>query len=271
MVAGAGVLAGIGTVWLASHQPSGRPTEPGPVLTLLVGVSLVGSGLASWRARPENRLGQIMVFTGFAWFSAQLVEASAPWLYTIGLTVQSVFIVGLAYLLLSFPSGRLARRLDRGLVAAGAALTVGLQLLAMLYGNKAGLGCPSCTDNLVRVFANNALGKRFVEPPAPVGRSDRTDHDRAAGHTLAAGKQGAAPGGGAGAGSGVRHAGRPDVGHHRGPGRQPPTARCPPTCSSTRSPPCRWRCCSCSCNAGWPAAWWRAWWSSWAGQAPRPT
>src|ERR1035441_2098337 len=82
VVAGAGVLAGVGAVWLAAHQPAGRPTEPGPVLTLLVGVSLLGCGLASWRARPENRVGPTMVFTGFAWFTVQLIEASPPWLNT---------------------------------------------------------------------------------------------------------------------------------------------------------------------------------------------
>jgi signal transduction histidine kinase len=156
-VLGCGVLGCAGAVWLAAHQPFGRPTEPGPALTVLVGVSLVGSGLGAWRARPENRLGRIMVFTGFAWFAAQLTEARAPWLYTLGLVVQSVFIVGFVYLLLSFPSGRLPRLFDRGLVAVGAALTVGLELLAMLYGEGNGLRCPSCSDNLLRVFANNAL------------------------------------------------------------------------------------------------------------------
>jgi hypothetical protein len=38
LLAAAGVLAGAGAVWLAAHQPPARPTEPGPVLTLLVGV-----------------------------------------------------------------------------------------------------------------------------------------------------------------------------------------------------------------------------------------
>src|ERR1022692_4744137 len=71
LLAAAGVLAGAGAVWLAAHQPPGRSTEPGPLLTLLVGASLLGCGLASWRARPENRVGKIMVFTGFAWFAAQ--------------------------------------------------------------------------------------------------------------------------------------------------------------------------------------------------------
>jgi signal transduction histidine kinase len=155
VVAGAGVLAGGGAVWLAAHQPAGRPTEPGPVLTLLVGASLLGCGLASWQARPENRVGKIMVLTGFAWFAAQLIEATPPWLNTIGLAVQSVWIIGLIWLLLSFPSGRLPGRLDRWLVAATAALALGVQLLAMLYGNKAGLHCPGCANNLLQVVHEN--------------------------------------------------------------------------------------------------------------------
>jgi signal transduction histidine kinase len=155
LLAAAGVLAGAGAVWLAAHQPAGRPTEPGPVLTLLVGASLLSCGLASWRARPENRVGKIMVFTGFAWFAAQLIEATPAWLNTIGLAVQSVWIIGLVWLLLSFPSGRLPSRLDRWLVVATVAVALGVQLLAMLYGDKAGLHCPGCANNLLQVVHDN--------------------------------------------------------------------------------------------------------------------
>jgi signal transduction histidine kinase len=162
VLAGAGMLAGAGAAWLAAHQPAGRPTEPGAVLTLLMGASLLGCGLASWRARPDNRLGPIMVLTGFAWFAAQLIEASAPWLNTIGLAVQSVWIIGLVYLLLSFPSGRLQGRLDRVLITSGVALGVGLQLLAMLYGNKAGLHCPGCANNLLQVVHDNHKARGWI-------------------------------------------------------------------------------------------------------------
>jgi signal transduction histidine kinase len=160
LLAAAGVLACAGSVWLAAHQPPSRPTEPGPVLTLLVGASLLGCGLASWRARPENRVGKIMVFTGFAWFAALLVDASPSSLNTIGLAVQSVWIIGLVYLLLSFPSGRLKGRLDRWLVAGGAVAGLGFQLLAMLYGNKAALRCPGCANNLLQVVhdTHKAMG-----------------------------------------------------------------------------------------------------------------
>jgi signal transduction histidine kinase len=162
LVALAGLPVGVAAVWLAAHQAPGRPTEPGPVLTLLVGVSLVGCGLASWRARPENRVGLILVLTGFAWFAAELIEASAPWLNTIGQAIQSAWIIGLLYLLLSFPSGRLPGRLDRWLVGVGFALAVGLQLVAMLYGNRAGLGCAGCAHNLLQVVHDNHKAKGWL-------------------------------------------------------------------------------------------------------------
>lgn len=157
-----GVLAAAGAVWLAAHQPDGRPTEPGPVLELLVGVSLLGCGLASWRARPENRIGLIMVLTGFAWFAAQVIEASEPWLYTLGLVIQSLWVIGLLYLLLSFPSGQLTGRTDRWLVWAGIGVAVGLQLVALIYGNRSAVGCPSCVHNLLDVVHDNHKAKGWL-------------------------------------------------------------------------------------------------------------
>jgi signal transduction histidine kinase len=127
------------------------------VLTAVVGAAAIGCGLLSWRTRPDNRVGPIMAWTGLAWFGAQLVESNTPLLYTIGFAIQSLWILGLAWLLLSFPSGRLQTRLDRGLIGVTAALTVGLQLLAMLYGNQSGLSCPGCPRNLLQVFHNQQL------------------------------------------------------------------------------------------------------------------
>ncbi len=162
LAAGAGLLAGAGALWLALRDAPGRPTEPGAPLTLLVGASLLGCGLASWRAQPANRLGRIMMFTGFAWFATQLIESSIPWVNTIGLAVQAVWIVGLVYLLLSFPTGRLTGRLDRTLVRAGVFTALGLQLAAMLYGDKAGLDCPGCTANLIQVAHDNQKAQGWL-------------------------------------------------------------------------------------------------------------
>ena len=160
-VAGLGILAGAGAVWLAAHQPPDRPTEPGPVLTLLVGASLLGCGLASWRARPENRLGPVMVLTAFAWFASQLSETPEAWVYTLGSVVQYVWVIGLIYLLLSFPSGRLPGRLDRWLLGGVCSLFV-IQLLAMLEGNKAGVRCPTCPSNLLHVITDNREAENLL-------------------------------------------------------------------------------------------------------------
>ncbi len=169
VVAGAGLLAGVGAVHLAAHQPPDRPTQADAVVTLLVGVSLLGSGLGSWRAWPENRLGPVMVLTAFGWFATQLIETSAPWPYTIGSAVQSLWGVGFIYLLLSFPSGRLPGRVDHGLVLATVVLAFGLQLLAMLYGNGAGLRCPGCPNNLLQVFHDNRLAHRLLSLERALG------------------------------------------------------------------------------------------------------
>jgi signal transduction histidine kinase len=163
LLALAGLLAGAGAAWLAAHGTFDRPTEPTALLTVVVGASLLGSGLLSWRARRENRLGPLMVCTGFAWFASLLTEAHAAWLYTVGEAVQFLFIVGFIYLVLSFPSGQLRSALDRGLVAAALVLALGLQLAAMLFGNQTGLHCGGCPENLLRVVANNTLGGGLLD------------------------------------------------------------------------------------------------------------
>ena len=154
VVAGAGVAAMVGAVYLAAHQTPDRPTEPDAVLTVVLGASLLGSGLASWRARPENRLGPVMVLTAFGFFASQLSEATPAWMYTLGTAVQYLWLIGFLYLLLTFPSGKLSGRLDRWLMGGVVALLC-LPILAMLDGNKAGLRCPDCPDNLIQIVHNN--------------------------------------------------------------------------------------------------------------------
>jgi signal transduction histidine kinase len=162
LLAFAGVLAGVGAAWLAANGGADRPTEPSALLTLVVGASLLGSGLLSWRARPENRLGPLMVGTGFAWFASLLTQAHTAWLFTIGEAVQYLFIVGFIYLVLSFPSGRLRTGLDRGLVIAALVLAFGFQLAAMLFGDQTGLRCSNCPANLMRVVADDARAGRLL-------------------------------------------------------------------------------------------------------------
>jgi len=153
----AAIGAAVGATWLAAHANANRPTEPGPYLTVLVGASLIGCGFASWRARPANKLGPIMVATGFAWFAGLLSEASSAPLYTLGVAIQYVFVVGFIYIILSFPSGELRGRFDRAIVLVAVAV-LGLQVAAMLFGSGSGLRCGGdCGHNLIQVFHENGL------------------------------------------------------------------------------------------------------------------
>jgi signal transduction histidine kinase len=175
LVVSAALLAAAGATWLAVHASPYRPTEPGPYLTLLVGASLISSGLGSWRARPENTLGPVMVVTGFAWFAGLLSEATDAALYTAGVAVQYAFIGGFVYIVLSFPSGQLRGALDRALVVVAVAAALGLQVLAMLFGNGPGLRCgehlgrSGCPDNLLQVFHDNGLALGLLSFQRAVG------------------------------------------------------------------------------------------------------
>ena len=168
VVAFVGLLAGSGAVWLAAHSSSQQPIEPGVPLTVVVGASLLVSGLLSWQRRPDNRLGPVMIATGFAWFASLLIEAHPAWLYTIGLAVRYLFIVGFIYIFVSFPSGRLSR-LDRGLVGFAVVLSFAFQLAAMLVADKAGVLCTRCPNSAMGVFADDTLARHIVDARAILG------------------------------------------------------------------------------------------------------
>ena len=67
---GAGVPAMIGAVARAFAPAADRPSEPNAAPSVVLVVSLLGSGLASWRARPEKRLGLVMALTGTGFFAS---------------------------------------------------------------------------------------------------------------------------------------------------------------------------------------------------------
>ena len=85
LVAGAAVVA----IELASDHRDARVVWA--VFAPAVIWSFVGTGLYAWRARPESRVGLLMVLLGFAWVLFTLDAANAPWLYTIGLVTGGLW------------------------------------------------------------------------------------------------------------------------------------------------------------------------------------
>lgn len=159
----AGFLAGAGAVWVAGDAGPDRPQVPSVVLVLLVGWSLIGSGLLSWRARSENRIGPIMVWTGFFWFASVLQDAHSSLPFTAGYALQVVYLAGFVYLILAFPSGRLRGTLDRTLVVVAFGLVTIAQLAFMLVGNSQAVFCSRCPANLIEVRRNDALAHDLLQ------------------------------------------------------------------------------------------------------------
>jgi signal transduction histidine kinase len=119
-------------------------------VAILVGWSFIGSGLLSWQPGQRNRLGLVLVFTGFAWFASMLSDAHNPVLYTIGQVLSPFYYAGFLYLILSFPSGRLRGKLDRALMVVTIGLVAVINPATLLLADSQML-CRTCPANLLQV------------------------------------------------------------------------------------------------------------------------
>ena len=137
-----------------------RPARPSPARSsrCVVGVSLLGCGLASWSSRPENRIGPIMVLTALC-----LVRRAAE----RGIDAVDVHDrhgrpvrlgIGLLYLLLSFPSGRLPGRIDRWLVGPASCWRSVCSSWRCCTATGPGCAARAVADNLLQVVHDNHTG-----------------------------------------------------------------------------------------------------------------
>jgi signal transduction histidine kinase len=102
--------------------------------SLMVGVP-VAVGLYAWHRRPEERFGRLLVGLGFGWFLTTLAESGNEVVYSVGRVAGWVVELGLIYLILAFPSGRITHRIDRALVLAAAVLIATLYLPTLLIAD----------------------------------------------------------------------------------------------------------------------------------------
>jgi len=137
-------------------------------LDVVIGSGFVGVGLFAWYRRPDNRVGALMVATGFAWLLGVYGLTDPPLLFTVGNLFTSLFVATAIHLLLAFPSGRLRSRFDRWLVGTSYAIcTLGF-LPVMLTFDPAveGSGAP---DNLLLVDADNGFARGWIDGLDVVG------------------------------------------------------------------------------------------------------
>jgi len=165
----AALAAGVGAAWLELTSDRVAANGPAAALTLLVGWSFIACGLVAWRQRPANRLGPVMLFIGFAWFATFLADWQRPLPFTVGTALEDLYLVGFVFLILSFPSGRLTRPLDRALFASAVALAIGVELVWLLFTPSRPVICERCPRNLLEVSGNEAVANAILETQRSIG------------------------------------------------------------------------------------------------------
>jgi len=152
-------LAAIAII-LSSHHMSHRGTWA--IFGAILGWSFIGTGLYAWWRRPENHSGALMAWVGFAWFLSPLSFSDNEAIFGVGLFIDAVAIAALAHLILAFPSGRLATRYHRALMASGYFSAVVLQLPALVvYDSAHSSDCKGCPANPFLISANDDLYSFF--------------------------------------------------------------------------------------------------------------
>src|SRR6266700_3638920 len=86
---------------------------------LVTGWSLIACGLVGWSRRPDSRSGALMAATGFAWFASNFATAGLGLLDWLAAHALYLYRGPLFHLVLSYPRGRLAGRIERAAVAVG--------------------------------------------------------------------------------------------------------------------------------------------------------
>ena len=184
LVVSAGALGVAMLVENAQHGPLDQVT----VLEALVGWSFVACGVFIWARRRDNRLGPLMTSVGIVWLLGQTMPlVSNPVMFTVGSWLSDLWAAWFALFLLSFPTGRLASRIDRAIVGIYVFVTVPLELLWLLFwvpGNGLNalaiapdVNAAHVIDTVQRaviafggVLLVIALGQRWLRSSGPVRR-----------------------------------------------------------------------------------------------------
>ena len=168
-IAAAAVVCGFGLVYLIATADFGSDHALWIAADLVIGLGFVAVGLFAWYRSPENRVGMLMVATGFAWYVSLLARTDPPLLFSIGFTLENLYVGAAVHLLLAFPSGRLDGWIDRALVAcAYAAVTLGFVPVALSVSSAA-YGCTGCPENIFLIADDPSFGYSWLDGLSVIG------------------------------------------------------------------------------------------------------
>jgi signal transduction histidine kinase len=141
----------------AYHQP------PFHILYIqLAGAAFVVAGAVTWLARPELRLGELMVWVAIALYAEDLEWSSHSAISTVGLFLANASTPVVVHVLMAYPTGRLNGRFRRTLVVSTYALGFGLQALKVPFTDPvAWFAHP--TANAFLIHRSDALVDAFTD------------------------------------------------------------------------------------------------------------
>jgi len=148
----AGAVATALTAWAVARSPILVDPNSLAIWRSLVVASWVGVGLYTWWRRPGSRLGPLFVGNGFLYAATSFNASGASLVYTFGMVMWAVYVVYTAYVLLSYPRGRLESGLQRTFIRAYALSTAVLTGLTLALSptfagagsfNDCGTRCPA--------------------------------------------------------------------------------------------------------------------------------
>jgi signal transduction histidine kinase len=130
-VAALGLLLVAASVLIALRGGMPAPERLAVRNALMIGAP-VAVGLYAWREATHARFGRLLVAVGMGWGLVALCATTAALPYSVGRVAAWVAEIALAYVILSFPTGRLPGRPDRLLFAALTAM-IGLLYLPTAF------------------------------------------------------------------------------------------------------------------------------------------
>jgi signal transduction histidine kinase len=141
-----------------THVWAGRVDLSFLIPITAVGVSFLAAGIAGMVRRPASRVGALMVAAGLAWFAPVAIQAiPLGILWSLSSQFETLFLVLLAHLFVSFPTGRLRTRWDRNVMVGVYAWAVLTTVATLLTWNPVFQGQRAFEHNVFYVFGSPHL------------------------------------------------------------------------------------------------------------------
>jgi signal transduction histidine kinase len=159
-----GFAIGIALVPLLANSELNDDRELWIALDLVIGFGWIGTGAFAWLRRPNNRVGMLMMGTGFAWYLQVAAVTDVSVLFTAGQAMSNLFVATAIHLLLAFPSGRLEQSVDRLVVGVAYLMTTVGSIVPIFFFDPAEFGCTTgCPENLLLIDANMAFFESWFD------------------------------------------------------------------------------------------------------------